>query len=279
MVETRGGRPFAVLFFVAAFLVLFLGRWIKPVNDTVLSVAAPFAAVMNGAATGVGSVFSGIFEAGQLRSQNEVLRKQNAKYVRELILAQAQRHENALLRRMVNFQDGNSQMDFLAASVISSDTVGLGNSYVLIDKGSRDGLRQGMTVLDQNGYFVGSISDLTGNAAKVILMENPSSSIGAVDLATRARGLVEGGLSGPPEFRYVITADKIRRNDLIVTSGQYNLYPRNILLGQVVRVKKRADEVFQTATVRPAADIQHLELVQVIRNWVPSAPARLIGNH
>jgi rod shape-determining protein MreC len=279
MVETRGGRRFAVLFFVAAFLVLFLGRWVKPVNDVALSVAAPFAAVLNGAASGVGSVLSDIFDAGRLRSENDALRRQNAKYVRELILAQAARHENTLLRSMVKFEDGNPRMDYLPANVISSDTVGLGNSYVLIDKGSRDGLRLGMTVLDQNGYFVGSISDLTSNAAKVILMENPSSSIGAVDIGTRARGLVEGGLSGPPEFRYVVTADRIRPSDLVVTSGQYNLYPRNILLGQVVSVHKETDQVFQTAIVRPAADIQHLELVQVIRNWVPSAPARLIPSH
>jgi cell shape-determining protein MreC len=46
-----------------------------------------------------------------------------------------------------------------------------------------------------------------------------------------------------------------------------------------VSVHKETDQVFQTAIVRPAADIQHLELVQVIRNWVPSAPARLIPSH
>ena len=40
MVETRGGRRFAATFFVAAFLVLLLGRWVKPVNDAALTAAA-----------------------------------------------------------------------------------------------------------------------------------------------------------------------------------------------------------------------------------------------
>lgn len=276
MVETRGGRRFAVFFFLAAFVVLFLGRWIKPVNDLALSVAAPFAAVASGAASGVGDLVTGVFQVGQLRSENAFLKKENAKLVRQFIDTQALRHENSLFRTMLKYENANPHMDYLLADVISGDTVGLGDSYVVINKGSSDGLRDGMTVLDQNGYFVGSIVDLNGNAAKVLLMENPSSSVGAVDLTTRARGLVEGVLSGAPEFRYVVTGDKLKVGDLVVTSGQYNLYPRNLLLGQVVSVKKHTDQVFQTGVVRPAADIAHLESVQVIRNWIPNVPSRLI---
>ena len=54
MVEARGGRRFAVVFLVAAFLVLLLGRWVKPVNLVALSVAAPFASVASTVATDVG---------------------------------------------------------------------------------------------------------------------------------------------------------------------------------------------------------------------------------
>jgi rod shape-determining protein MreC len=169
-------------------------------------------------------------------------------------------------------------MDNLPARVIYSDPTGLG-AYIVINKGTRDGLRQGMTVLDQNGYFVGSITDLTVNAARVLLMLSPSSSVAATDVKTHAQGLVEGRFAAGPELKYVVTGSKLHVNDFLVTQGQANLYPQNLLMGQVVKVDSSPQNVFQTADVRPAADFSHLEIVQVIRNWIPHYPARLITPH
>jgi rod shape-determining protein MreC len=179
---------------------------------------------------------------------------------------------------MLNFEQTNSHMDYLPARVIYSDPTGLG-AYVVINKGSRDGLRQGMTVLDQNGYFVGSITDLTVNAARVLLMLSPSSSVAAVDFNTHAQGLIEGRYAASPQLKYVLTGNKLHVKDLVVTAGQANLYPRNLLMGQVVSVTSSPQNVFQTANIRPAADFAHLEMVQVIRNWIPQYPARLINQH
>jgi rod shape-determining protein MreC len=278
MVETRGGRRFAVLFIVGAFLILILGRWISPVDHVAMSITAPFAAVINGAANGVGDTLSGVLNAGQLQGENAALKKQNALLLERLIKLQSQAHDNAKLRRMLNFEDGNPHMDYLPARVIYSDPTGLG-SYIVINKGSRDGLRQGMTVLDQNGYFVGSITDLAMTSSRVLLMLSPSSSVAAMDHETQAQGLIEGRYAGGPELKYVLTGSKLHVNDLIVTQGQANLYPRNLLMGQIVSVTRSPQSVFQTAEIRPAADFAHLEIVQVIRNWIPQYPARLINQH
>lgn len=278
MVETRGGRRFAVLFLVGAFLVLILGRWISPVDHVAMSVTAPFAAVINGAANGVGDTVGGILNAGQIQGENRALKKQNAMLVQRIIQLQSQARDNSLLRNMVRFETVNSHMDYLPARVIYSDPTGLG-AYIVIDKGTRDGLREGMTVLDQNGYFVGSITDLTVNAARVLLMLSPSSSVAAMDIKTQAAGLIEGRYASGPELKYVLTGSRLHTNDLLVTQGQANLYPRNLLMGQIIKVHKSPQNVFQTADIRPAADFAHLEIVQVIRNWIPHYPARLITQH
>lgn len=278
MVETRGGRRFAVLFLVGAFLVLILGRWISPVDHVAMSVTAPFAAVINGAANGVGDTVSGFMNAGQIQAENTKLRRQNGLLIGQLIKLQSQSRDDAKLRRMLNFEDGNSHMDYLPARVIYSEPTGLG-SFIVINKGSRDGLREGMTVVDPNGYFVGSITDLTFNSARVLLMLSPSNSVAAMDVETQAQGLVEGRYAGGPELKYVLTGSKLRVNNLIVTQGQANLYPRNLLMGQVISVSRSPQGVFQTAQIRPAANFAHLEIVQVIRNWIPRYPARLINQH
>jgi rod shape-determining protein MreC len=181
-----------------------------------------------------------------------------------------------MLKRMLRFDEANNSLDVLPARVVWTEPTGLG-SYIWIDKGTRDGLHEQMTVLDQNGYLVGTVVDAASNASKVLLLLSPSSSIGAIDQTTRAQGLVEGRFSAGPQFRYVVTGSLIHKRDLIVTSGQKLLYPRNLLIGQVMSVSRSPQNVFQTAEIRPAADFQHLEIVQVVRNWARHVPAKLVN--
>ncbi|HEY8687228.1 MAG TPA: rod shape-determining protein MreC [Chloroflexota bacterium] len=276
MVEARGGRRFAVAFLVAAFLVLLLGKWVKPVNLAALSVAAPFASVASAVATDTGDVVSGVTQGNRWRDENKSLQDQVGIVVRQNMLLQAQLHDYKLLQSMLSFDELNNHMEFLTARVIMQDPNGLA-PYILINRGTRDGLRRGMTVVTDHGYFVGSIIDLTSNAAKVQLVTSPSSSVGALDLKTRATGLVEGQYSGLLQLHWVVANSTLRKLDFIVTSGQENLFPRTILIGQVMSVQHQNSALFQSAVIQPAADFSNLEIVQVIRNFIPSAPNRLIG--
>src|SRR5947209_16173247 len=104
MVETTGGRRLAVFFLAAAFLVLLLGRWLKPVDNVAQTALAPFAAVVSGVSAAVGDTVGGVLDAGRLRSENAALKKQNAKLIRQLILFTAQRHDYALLKSMLKFE-------------------------------------------------------------------------------------------------------------------------------------------------------------------------------
>lgn len=276
MVETRSGRRFAVFFFVAAFLVLLLGRWLQPVNHVALSAAAPFQSAISAITNGVGDGISGLFQGPRLRDENDRLSKEISILLNENVKLQQRSHDYAILARMLKFWDANNSVGLLPSRVIGYDSNSL-SPTILINKGSRDGLRQGMTVLDHHGYFIGSISDIWANAARVQLLLNPSSSVGALDLKTQARGLVEGQYDGMPKFDNVLVSQTVHVGDLVVTSGDYNLYPRTVLIGQVVAVRRRGFDQFQTAEVRPAADFANLEIVQVVRNFVPSHPFKVVA--
>jgi len=263
---------------VAAFLVLALGRWIKPVDDVALSVAAPFGAAISAISSGIGDTISGLTEGPRLQKENAVLRRQVGTLLNRNAALQQAAHDNRVFRRMLKFDNVNSHLDLVTSRVIGTDS----NSaapYILINRGARDGLSAGMTVVDGNGYFVGSISDTTTNASKVLLMLSPSNSIGATDLRSHASGLVEGQFAAQPRLKWVVASASLHTDDFVVTSGQLNLYPRNILIGQILNVQHRNDQLFQVAELRPAADFQNLELVQVVRNFVPSVPARLLTKH
>ncbi len=276
MVETRGGRRFAVLFLAAAFLVLLLGRWLKPVDNVVLTVAAPFAAVTSAIAGGIGDEISGVTQGPRYRSEVLGLQRQVGLLMHENLMLQEQKHENALLTRMLNFKDLNNRLDLVPARIIATGPDSLSPS-VIINRGSRDGVRFGMTIVDPGGYFVGTVSQVETNASKVLLMVSPSSSVGAIDEKTRATGVVEGVYGSLPRFKFVVTSAALHKGDFVVTSGADNLNPRMILLGQIVSIQRSDVSEFQTAEIRPAANFQNLELVQVVRNFSPSEPLKLIN--
>ncbi|HEX8919739.1 MAG TPA: rod shape-determining protein MreC [Chloroflexota bacterium] len=275
MVETRGSRRFALLFFGAAFLILFVGRWVAPVNHVALGAAAPFNAVASAAAGTVGDMVTGVVQGPGLRSEDLRLRRAMAKILQQNVLLQEKIHDDALIRRMAHFADSHTHLDLLGARVIGHDPNDLAD-FILINKGTRDGLQDGMTVLDDGGYFVGAISDVSTSMSKVLLMTSPSSSVGALDVRSRATGLVEGRYGARPTLQWVLTGVNVHKGDFIVTSGQYELFPRALLLGQVVGVHRRAVSDFQTADVQPSADFGNLELVQVVRNFVRPAPSRVL---
>jgi rod shape-determining protein MreC len=274
MVETRGGRRFAILFLVAAFLVLLLGRWLSPVDRVAITVAAPFSAAINGVASWTGDALSGVFDGPGLHSQIHDLEKKNAALIRARVSDAELRRENAIYKRMLGVVESQKNLNSLVANVIGRDSNGI-EPDILINKGSRDGLRNGMTVLSADGYFVGAITYVTPNAARVLPMLSPSSSVGAIDVRSRAQGLVEGKYASAPVLDNVDENQSLHPGDIIETSGQCNLFPPNQIIGQVVTVHHNDVSLFQTAVIRPGADFGDLESVLVIRSLAPPVPSAL----
>lgn len=276
MVETRGGRRFAILFFVLAFAILLFGRWLKPVDNVAVTVFAPFASVVDGVSTAIGDTITGVVEGPRLRQENQQFQHQIAQLMARNLTMQEALHENQFLSRMLNFDNHNNRYDLLTARVIANDPNTLGQ-YAIINRGSRDGLKPGMTVISQDTYFAGAIVSVLPTASKVQLMLSPSSGVGAYDMQTRAQGVVIGQYDGRPQLKFVPTSAKLAVGDFIVTSGQANLFPRGLLLGQITAVHRRSEEPIQTADIQPATDFGNMELVQVVRNQ-PPVPFQLLNS-
>ncbi|MGI8968686.1 MAG: rod shape-determining protein MreC [Chloroflexota bacterium] len=275
MVDSRNGRRFALLFIGAAFLVLLLGRWLAPVNHAATSAAAPFVAVISAVANPVSDTVSGVFDGPRLRSEISALKVENGKLTKQVIADAMDRRDNALFKQMLHFQDDNSHFDLLRARYIGAAPNAL-DASIMINKGTRDDVHLGMTVLDQNGYLLGKISDAGPLYARVQLLLSPSSSVGVYVTRSHAAGLAEGRYNSRPVLDVVPVNDSLLPGDVIVTSGQYNLFPRGLYVGRVITVQHRNVALFQTAVIQPAADFNDLEIVQVVRNYTPAVPARYI---
>jgi rod shape-determining protein MreC len=55
----------------------------------------------------------------------------------------------------------------------------------------------------------------------------------------------------------------------VLTSGLGGDYPQEVVVGQVISIRKRENDLFQTASVQPAVDFNSLQAVLIITNFKP----------
>jgi rod shape-determining protein MreC len=78
-----------------------------------------------------------------------------------------------------------------------------------------------------------------------------------------------GSVTGDVSLDMISQDAHVEPGDLILTSGLGGGYPPDLILGQVLSIRSLEYELFQQATVQPAADFARLEIVLVITNFRP----------
>ena len=136
---------------------------------------------------------------------------------------------------------------------------------VIIDKGSKDGIRERSAVLAmQNGQegLAGVVVEVTENTAKVLLVPDEDFSA-AVQLARGGEaGLLQGSGSGAVRVKYVGLLTQVEPGDRVYTASSSSIFPAGILVGTVRGVRK--EESFQTAlTVEVEPQVRAAALKEV----------------
>ncbi len=72
-----------------------------------------------------------------------------------------------------------------------------------------------------------------------------------------------------PIMEYIPQDADLAVGDLVITSGLGGTFPKNLVIGQIVEVRKRDYDMFQEAVVRPTVNFDQLEVVLVITNFKP----------
>lgn len=195
------------------------------------------------------------------RSENERLRKR----VHTLELERQRLLEaDAANRRLQQLLDFRSQLPAKAitASIIANSASSWFQSCVL-DKGSADGVSKGMAVVTPLGV-VGKVVSVTGRTAKVLLLTDASSGIDVMIQRTRARGIVAGTAENGVVLKYVKRSEDVQEGDRLITTGVDGVFPKALLAGTVIKVRKQTLGLFQTIEVLPAVQPSQIEEVLIV---------------
>lgn len=192
----------------------------------------------------------------------------------QIVQLQQQLKEAEVLYALLEFARARPQNEYTAAAVIGRDPSPFLH-YILIDHGSDDGLRHGMPVVTEQG-LVGRIDAVTAGAARVQLITDPGSAVNVRLQSPQIEALLSGSITGDISLEMVPQEVVIQPGELVLTSGLGGTYPKDIVVGQIVSVRKQENDLFQSASVQPAVDFSLLKAVLVITNFRPVDVSPLI---
>ena len=189
-----------------------------------------------------------------LKNDMEKLKQENNQ-LREAVFL------NQRLKELLAFKQGMPQTS-VAANVIGIESSGWVRT-VKINKGLSDGIRRDMAVVTPLG-IAGRVIDVQPTTSMVLIVTDPRCNIDVIVQRSRTKGIVEGNGTDRLTLKYVRHEDDIQIGDVLLSSGLGGIFPKGMVVGEVVRVEKGADNFFMDIEVQPAADFKKLEEVLII---------------
>ena len=220
------------------------------------------------------SLVSQIINFRKTATENEELKLKLARTEVALQNARQSTAEKERLQSLLSLKE-ETGYDQVAARVIARDPSVWFNT-VTIDRGSSSGVALNMPVVTAGG-IVGRIIALSPWTAQVMMVTDEKAAAGAIvgQLGgSGALGSVRGsGESGLIEMRYVSGLQRVEVGDYILTTGQDDIYPPGLRVGEVVQVKHGTATQSHEILIKPGAKLDQLEEVAVLLYHPPQRPA------
>ena len=211
--------------------------------------------------------FAAPSDVATLRQRNAELEAEVSRLQGQVIDLQQRVDETEILAALVDFSRANPESTYKGAAVVGRDPSPFLH-FVIINRGSNDGILRGMPVVTNQG-LIGRVDAVIADAARVQLVTDPGAIINVRLQNADTDAVVIGSVTGDLSLDMISQDVNVEAGDVVLTSGLGGGYPPDLIVGQVLNVRKRDYELFQQATVQPAVDYSRLEIVLVITNFRP----------
>jgi rod shape-determining protein MreC len=205
----------------------------------------------------------------ELLEQNEQLKVANRDLRARLIDYYSVKEENTRLWKFYGLKKEHGDYSLIPAKVLRRDSNDEFYSFT-IDKGTASDISVGDPVMGESG-IIGWVSEADGLTAKVVTILSPQSGIGAEDVASKDRGIVKGSAKyadgNQTMFAKLSSEHKVKAGDIITTTGISGLYPKGLVVGEVVDVCYDTFDTSYYAVVEPYDNIPKILDVAVITGF------------
>jgi rod shape-determining protein MreC len=242
-----------------------LGEKTSIFEKTVFSVFSPVRHGILSFFRSIGNVWNNYFYLRNVQDMNEQMKEQ---------IFYLQQENNLLRNALQKFRSEKEIEENLLEmheNILPSRVIGLdpGNFYksVIINRGTLDGIKKNMVVLDKNGDLVGRIVDVISlKESRVQLITDNESGISVFAEGNRIRGILVGDGEGQCLMQYVLATtsrEEISEGEDVITSGYDRIFPSGIRVGRIVSITTDTS-LHKHIVVIPYFDFRYLDQIAVI---------------
>ncbi|MGZ8502783.1 MAG: rod shape-determining protein MreC [Candidatus Limnocylindrales bacterium] len=274
----RRGIAFAALLVVSTLMMAFSSNpTVREIQNGVSFAFRPLQGAVHDVAAGIASVADAVTEIDRLRIDNTTLLAEIERLRNENAQNDEIRRENEVLTGLLQLRAG-FDYQMVAATVIARESSEF-RRMVVLDHGTNDGIEVGDVVVVSGLALAGRVTEVGPDSAKVVLLSDGEFRVIGQLSTNAATGEVIGQLgAGVLVMRQIDSSEVVTIGDEVVTAGielgggVRSPYPKGLLLGQVIDVRRDANDVVQTAYLQAAADLDKLEFVLVITDYQGGLP-------
>ncbi len=251
-------------------------RVLEPVRKVVAVALYPFQRTAMWPRDAVTQVYDWSHAVTIAKQESAAVQRQRIELAQLSTHAAQMAAENAQLRRLLAVKT-TVQTPSVAVEILYTSVDPL-NQTLVLTKGSNDGIRPGMPVIDEGGV-VGQIRRVTPMTSEATLITDSKVSVPVMVLRNGLRVIAFGsGQTGQLDVRYLGMGADIRKGDDLVTSGIGGIYPQGLSVGKISAVDANSAEGFMRAKAVPSAHperYRHFLVLLVPTDHLPDIPASL----
>lgn len=204
----------------------------------------------------------------QLVAENEALRQKVDELSSQITTIRMEQSELETLQELYDLDRQYVDYKKTGARVIGRGSNNWFDTFT-INKGSSDGIQEGMNVIAGSG-LVGIVTDVGKNHAVVRSIIDDTNNVSGMILSTNDNCIVSGSLKHMTSSNMILFSgledreDKVSVGDSVVTSNISDKYLPGLLIGYVAEVSDDTNKLTKSGKITPVADFKRLQDVLVI---------------
>ncbi len=207
--------------------------------------------------------------SSELLKENEALKKEIDNLTDQLVDYEQAKHKNEFYQQFLEIKEEHSDYVFAEAAIIGRDASDNLGSFTL-NKGSLNDISVNDPVICGN-YLVGVVASVTPTQCTVNTILNPKVSVSAYEVRTRDLGYVTSTVAlaqeGHCQMPGLSSSTSVTAGGIVCTSGVGGIYPRDLIIGNIVDVVDGTVDISASAIIEPGTDLSELTDVFIITHF------------
>lgn len=218
---------------------------------------------------GINNFFDDFNSLKNVLKENKIL-KSNVEKIESLETENIElKQELNKLKEELNIKTVLSDYEYLNATVVSRNSLYWYN-LLTIDKGSKNGIEDGMAVINSTG-LIGKTTNVSNYSSDVKLITtndtNNKISVTITNGDKKLTGLINSYNyeDGNLKVEGISNTETVMVGDLVYTSGLGGIFPSGVLIGRVESITTDVYDLAKIINVKPSANFDDINYVTILK--------------